>query len=301
MCVGGFQVDIIQQIVQLRLDEPDLVWDLATSRLRSVDWPKNRLVILAIDHPARREVAAGGNEWAMANRAELLRRISVVLTQPGIDGLLATPDILEEIFLLNHLYVQKGKPDFLNGKILVGSMNRAGLSGTTFELDDFVSAYTARGIVQANLDAGKLLFRMDPESRDSSKTLKYCVDAINTLDEHRLPCFLEPLVPGNTVDELVRLVGVATAMGSSSLYRWLKLPMVDHFERIAAATTCPIVLLGGKTPGTPDELKRKIQISLSAGPNVRGIMIGRGVLFPDDGSDPTEVAKQLEDIVHGMS
>ena len=289
---------MLNELLELRLKHPNLVVELARTRRKAVGWAHNRLVIIAIDHPARRELAAGGDEWAMANRMELLERISQVLKQPGVDGVLATPDIMEELMLLNHIGMERGEVDFLDGKVLVGSMNRAGLSGTEFELDDFVSAYTPRGVHEANLDAGKLLFRMHPDSRDSSKTLRYCVDALNELDEFELPCFLEPLVPNNELDPLVRLVGVATAMGNSSRNRWLKLPMVSSFERIAAATTCPIVLLGGKFAGSPEELRTKVQNSLAAGPNVRGLMIGRGVLYPSDHSNPEEVAKRLAAIVH---
>lgn len=288
----------LNALLQLRLKRPNLVAQLASARRQSVGWTQNRLVIIAIDHPARRELGAGGDEWAMANRMELLLRISRVLKQPGVDGVLATPDIMDELMLLNHIGVERGEADFLDGKVLVGSMNRAGLSGTEFELDDFVSAYTPRGVHEGNLDAGKLLFRMYPDSRDSSKTMRYCVEALNELDEFELPCFLEPLVPNNELDPLVRLIGVATAMGNSSCNRWLKLPMVSPFERVAAATTCPIVLLGGKFAGTPDELRTKVQNSLAAGPNVRGLMIGRGVLYPSDHSNPEEVAKRLAAIVH---
>lgn len=289
---------VARALLQFRLEEPGRIMQLAQARRRPVGWGAKRLVIIALDHPARRVLAAGGDDFAMANRTSLLLRLSEVLRQPGVDGLLATPDIMEELIILNHIGVKEGDGDFLDGKILVGSMNRGGLANTAFELDDFVSAYTPRGVHEANLDAGKLLFRLNPDSRDSSSTMRYCVDALNGLDEYELPCFLEPLVPDNHLDNLVRLIGVATGMGNSSRNRWLKLPMLDHFNRVAEATTCPIVLLGGSFPGTTEELRTKVQNSMAAGPNVRGLMIGRGVLYPSDGADPVEVAKRLAAIVH---
>ena len=100
----------------------------------------------------------------MADRVDVLRRISNILMKPGIDGLLASPDIMEEIFLVNHWVTQQGGPDFLDGKVLIGSINRGGLAGTVFELDDFVTAYTAEAIVDMNLDGGKMLFRLNPDS-----------------------------------------------------------------------------------------------------------------------------------------
>jgi len=44
-----------------------------------------------------------------------------------------------------------------------------------------------------------------------------------------------------------------------------------------------------------DNVKR----CMDAGENVRGLMIGRGVLYPKDGSEPAAAA-QLAAAVHGM-
>ena len=90
-------------------------------------------------------------------------------------------------------------------------------------------------------------------------------------------------------------------MGHTSSRLWLKLPMTEAFERVAAATTCPIVLLGGDNAGTTEELLRKIEQCLHAGPNVRGLMIGRSVMYPKNGEDPSEVALRLAQCVHGTN
>lgn len=286
-------------ILEQRLTAPWRVAELARRRRRRQGWERDRLVIVAMDHPGRRVVAAGGDPWAMANRAELLRRTAHVLMQPGVDGLLATPDILEDLFVLNDWMVAQGGPDFLAEKVLVGSMNRGGLADAVFELDDFVTAYTAEAIAEMGLDAGKLLLRMDPKAPESARTLRYCAEAVEDLARRRLPVFLEPLAIPQTTDGLVRLVGVASALGSTSAGRWLKLPMVDDFARVADATTCPILLLGGNRPGSTQQLLRNIDSCLRAGDNVRGVMIGRGVLYPQDGSDPAQAAAALAACVHG--
>ncbi len=291
-------IDISKVIGQMRLEQPHLPSKLAQHRKQRQNWSTDRLVFLAIDHPARRVVAAGGDKWAMADRADLLRRTALVLSQPEIDGILATPDIIDELFYLNEWVVTHGGDDFLAEKILIGSMNRAGLADTTFELDDFITAYTAKQIRKLRLDGGKLLFRLDPNSDASSKTIRYCVDALNQLSDENLPVFLEPIAIPATTDDLVRLVGVSSAMGYTSEGRWLKLPMGEDFERVAKSTTCPIVLLGGSNPGSPEELFQLVNRCLAAGENVRGLMIGRGILYPTDGSDPVAVAKKLAEIVH---
>ena len=55
----------------------------------------------------------------MGNRISLLERLEAALARPGVDGLLASPDILEDLLLLGAL----------EGKVAIGSMNRGGLQG----------------------------------------------------------------------------------------------------------------------------------------------------------------------------
>ena len=55
------------------------------------------------------------------------------LSRPGVNGVLGTPDILEDLLLLGAL----------DGKVVIGSMNRGGLAGTAFEIDDRFTAYDA--------------------------------------------------------------------------------------------------------------------------------------------------------------
>ena len=114
--------------------------------------PTGRLMIIAADHPARGVLAAGDRPMAMANRADLLDRILVALGRPGVDGILGTADIIEDLLLL----------DALDGKVVLGSMNRGGLPGTAFEIDDRFTGYDAAAIEAAGLDGGKMLLRIDP-------------------------------------------------------------------------------------------------------------------------------------------
>jgi hypothetical protein len=84
---------------------------------------------------------------AMADRAELLRRVRTALSRPGVDGFLGTPDLVEDLLLTGAL----------EGKIVIGSMNRGGLTGTVFEIDDRFTGYDAAAIAAAGLDGGKML------------------------------------------------------------------------------------------------------------------------------------------------
>ena len=65
-----------------------------------------------------------------------------MLQSDQIDGIEATPDIIEDLFILNKLQRERGEKSFLDGKMLVGTVNRGGLKNTVWEMDDMPSCYT---------------------------------------------------------------------------------------------------------------------------------------------------------------
>jgi hypothetical protein len=94
----------------------------------------------------------------------------------------------------------------------------------------------------------------------------------------------------------VKCVGIANALGASSAYTWLKLPATAQIERVMAATSMPGLILGG-TPGPNpetafDEWRRAMDI-----PNVRGLVVGRSLLYPSNG-DVAEGFETDAAIVH---
>lgn len=116
--------------------------------------------------------------------------------------------------------------------------------------------------------------------------------AISELAGRQLIAMVEPLPVHRTdadalrvsehVDDLVAAIGVASALGTTSAYTWLKLPAPDDPARMMAATTLPALLLGGD-PGSNarsvlDAWRRAMQL-----PNVIGLTAGRSLLFPADG------------------
>ena len=88
--------------------------------------------IIAIDHPARGMVGVTGQPFVMADRRDVLERTMTALADPGVDGVMATPDILDDLALLGAL----------DGKVAVGSINRGGLLGSAWELDDQLTGHT---------------------------------------------------------------------------------------------------------------------------------------------------------------
>jgi len=244
-----------------------------------------------------------GRPMGMANRYEYLGRILRVITNPEIDGVMGTPDIIEELFIVNYIL---GNPGILDEKVILGCLNRGGLSGTCFEMDDRMTGFTIERIIDLRLDAAKLMLRLDPDNPDTAKTIDYTVEAIRKCTSYNLPVFVEVLpvkkedgkykVRG-TAYEIAKVVGVANGLGDSSLNTWLKLPYCENFSKVAMATTCPILMLGGDVKNTPQVIK-EFSEGMKAGGNVRGALIGRNVLFPAGDEDPLAVALAINDIVH---
>ena len=73
---------------------------LASRQRRPLADGDGRLFIVAADHPARGSLGVRKEPLAMASRYELLQRLALALARPGVDGVLATPDIVDDLALL---------------------------------------------------------------------------------------------------------------------------------------------------------------------------------------------------------
>ena len=299
---------VVDRLTDLRVADPSRTAEGAAKRRRRAGLTDDgRLCLLAADHPARAVTAVGDDPIRMADRGDFLARIVRVLLGDAVDGVMATMDVLEELLLLHGLLQDAGGPPLLDDKLLIPSLNRGGLAGAVWELDDPMTGPTAEAVVRRGMDGAKLLLRVEPGDRDSLRTLVACAQAVTELASHGLPTFLEPLsvtrVDGapKVVKEaaaLARLVGVASALGETSAHLWLKLPWCEGFEGVARATTLPIVLLGGPAVGDATPLLEQVADGLATGANVRGTLVGRNVLFPGD-EDPLAVARAVYGLVHG--
>ncbi|MFJ4689049.1 deoxyribose-phosphate aldolase [Streptomyces sp. NPDC091377] len=272
----------LSSVVRIRLTDPDAIRRTAAARPRFDPAALARpLFVLAADHPARGAVAADGDPTAMGDRHELLARCLEALSRPGVDGFLGSADLVEDLMLLGAL----------DGKLVLGSMNRGGLPGAAFELDDRFGGYDARGIAEGGLDGGKMLLRIDPAQQGTAETLSGTAQAINELAERRLMALVEPFKSvreGGRVrnilepDAQIWANNIAQGLGRTSAHTWLKVPVVDEMERMMASTTLPTLLLGGEGGGDPDAMYASWQKALRI-EQVRGLIIGRTMLFPADG------------------
>jgi DhnA family fructose-bisphosphate aldolase class Ia len=285
-------VGSVAELNEVRARQPQRIRQLLlTRRRRELFGPDGRLMIVACDHPARGALAASGRPTAMNDRLDLLERLSTALSRPGVDGLLATADIAEDLLLLGAL----------EDKLVFSSMNRGGLQGASFELDDRRTGYDVQGTVDARFDGAKMLARIDLDDPGTVATLEQCGQAVTELNRAELIAMVEPflsrrvdgkVVNDLTADAVIKSVHIAQGLGASSAYTWLKLPVVAEMERVMAATTLPTLLLGGDPDGAPDDTYAAWQAALAL-PSVRGLVLGRTMLYPAD----DDVAKAVDTAV----
>ena len=270
-----------ESITRQRLEDPASVQRAAAARQKHAGPVLGgQNFIIAADHPARGALSVGKRATAMADRRQLLDRLQIALQNPACDGVLASPDILDDLLLLGAL----------EGKLVFGSMNRGGLTGLVNEIDDRFTGHTAAALAALGADGGKMLTRISYEDPDTVKTLQATADAVSDLARHQLVAMVEPFiskrVEGKVVNDLrpdavIKSMGIAAGLGESSAYTWLKIPVVQEMERVMAATTLPTVLLGGDPAGSPDEVFASWQAALAL-PGVQGLTVGRTLLYPED-------------------
>ena len=283
-------------LLQTRAGRPEAIAEAYASRRRpaSLLGENGSLFLVAADHPARGALGTGGDPVAMADRRGLLDRLVTALSHPDVDGLLGSPDVVEELLLLGAL----------EDKVVIGSMNRGGLAGALWEIDDRFTGYDADGIADCRLEGGKMLLRLVDDDSGTVPTLQACADAVSELARHQLMAMVEPLpyarddggrlVLQRDTHSLARAVTVSSALGTTSAYTWLKLPACDDPEAVLGATTLPCVVLGG-VPG-PDPAADLVAWGRTLRtPTSRGLVVGRALLYPPDGdvSAAVEAAARL--------
>ena len=288
------------ELTRRRLIEPGAVpaaW--AARRRRTSLSDDGRLLLIAADHPARGALAVRDDARAMASRPDLLERLATALQRPGVDGVLGTPDVLEDLLLSG----------LLDDKVVIGSMNRGGLQGAVFELDDRFTAFDADTIAANGLDGGKMLTRIALDEPGTAPTLEASGAAVSALARHGLMAMVEPFMTvrrsPNRVenlldpDSVIDSIHIAAGLGATSARTWLKLPVVDEMHRVLDATTLPCLLLGGDPKGDPADTYAEWGRALTHS-SAAGLVVGRALLFPPDGDVATAVDAAV-DLVHGGS
>ncbi len=198
-----------------------------------------------------------------------------------------TPDILDDLVVLGAL----------DDKVVFSSFNRGGLAGASFELDDRMTAATAASTATAKMNGGKMLCRIDLGDAGTVATMAACARAVDELAAHGLIAMLEPFMSSRvdgkvrndlSPDAVIKSIHIAQGIGSTSAYTWMKLPVVYEMDRVMDSTTLPTLLLGGD-PTDPDEAFASWEKALGL-PSVRGLIVGRTLLYPPDDDVASAVA-----------
>ncbi|MGW7545482.1 Cgl0159 family (beta/alpha)8-fold protein [Streptomyces sp. NPDC054770] len=284
--------DNVSRIVAARVHDPGAVAAAAARRVKATSLlgEHGRAMIIAADHPARGANGVGADPHAMADRFELLDRLCTALERPGVTGVLATADILEDLLLLG----------VLDGKSVFGSMNRAGLAGSVFEIDDRFTGYDAETIAAMGFDGGKMLTRIALTDPATPSALQDTARAVNELNDRRLIAMVEPFMSewrdgrirnDLSTDAVIKSVTIASGLGRGTAYTWLKLPVVQDMERVLAASTLPALLLGGEV--TDPEAAFASWGRALRQPTAQGLVVGRSLLYPAGGDVAGAVDKAV--------
>jgi hypothetical protein len=271
-----------RMLAETRVARPRAIAEAAAARRRPaapVD-ESGRVMVIAADHTARGMLGAGRRPHAMVDRGDLIDRLCLALSQPGVTGVLGTPDIIEDLLLLGAL----------DDKAVFGSMNRGGLQGAAWEIDDRFTAYDAAAIEAMGYEGGKMLVRIDLEDPATAATVEACAHAVSDLAQRELVAMVEPFmaqrVDGRlrtqlTTEAAIRASVIAASLGTTSAHTWLKVPVVEDMERVIGATTLPTVLLGGEVADDQDATFASWERALQV-PGAIGLVVGRSLLYPPD-------------------
>ncbi|WP_210590111.1 aldolase [Streptomyces sp. GESEQ-35] len=284
--------DKLSRIVDARVNDPGAIATAAARRVKasSLLGAHGKAMIVAADHPARGANGVGADPTAMADRFELLDRLCTALERPGVTGVLGTADILEDLLLLG----------VLDGKSVFGSMNRAGLAGSAFEIDDRFTGYDAGTIAAMGFDGGKMLTRIALDDPATPSALETTARAVNELNDRQLIAMIEPFLStwqdgrirnDLSTDAVVKSITIASGLGRRTAYTWLKLPVVDDMERVLASSTFPALLLGGEV-SDPEAAFASWGKALKQ-PTAQGLVVGRSLLYPSSGDVAGAVDKAV--------
>ncbi|GMA88124.1 hypothetical protein GCM10025868_33740 [Angustibacter aerolatus] len=285
-------------LTDVRARHPEAVAEAALVRRRRPLLPDDgRLLLVAADHPARGALGVRGDGQAMASRSDLLARLRVALARPGVDGVVATPDVVDDLLLLGDL----------DDRVVIGSMNRGGLQGAAFEPGRPVhrvrrpipcgTGLRGRQDARAHRPVGRRLGahaggggpgggragRPRPGRDDRAVLVRAPRRPGGERPEPRGRRPLGARGAGARADERAHL-----AEGCRWSRRWSGWSTPPRCRRCCWAATPPA------TPTTPTSGGR----APSSLPGVRGLVVGRALLYPAD-DDVAAAVDVASGIVHG--
>ena len=284
-------------LMEARVRAPEhLQSALRNRKRRPLIGADGNLVIIALDHTARGKISIGNDPLAIADRFTLLSNAMQALSVPGVDGVLASADIMEELAFLGAL----------ENVVAIGTMNRGGILGARWELDDRLTAYDVDHIAEYGLDGGKTLLRLEMTDPGVARTIEMVARISTELADRKLLNLIEPLPylldehghahMDTSMERMVSTVAIASGLGASSAYTWLKVPPMEPMGPVAHASTLPILMLGGDVGSDAQATFHSWEQAMQE-PNVRGIVAGRALVYPPDG-DVVKATTAAVTLVH---
>ncbi|HUC04935.1 MAG TPA: hypothetical protein VL961_06025 [Acidimicrobiales bacterium] len=243
-------------------------------------------LVLAADHRARGVLTT-------ENYAHYVEALAKALA--SCDGILATPQPLRDLVAAGH--VTPAHRTYL-------SVNRTGLAGAAFELDDRLITGVARA-AHDGWTGVKHMTRIDVSDPVTASALELLGQVLDAAAATGLEALVEPLVwrdgaVARDVESIVYAAVVAHDMGAPVL----KVPVPDvaggpdrrrAIERIVASVGVPVLFLGGPsaTKGRDEQLAEVRDVMAGGG---AGMALGRAI---SQDPDPGEMAARVAAIVHG--
>jgi DhnA family fructose-bisphosphate aldolase class Ia len=227
-------------------------------------------VILAADHRAR-------GVMTIERYADLLAALRAAL--PAVDGFMATAQPLRD--LVADGSVAPHQSTYL-------SINRTGLAGSAFELDDRLVA-SVDAARRGGFTGIKHMTRIDRSDPQSAAALELLGTVIDKAEQAGLDAMIEPLAwrdgaVDRSVDAIVEVAVIAHDMGAPLL------------RRVVESVGVPVLFLGGPHRGERDGVFAEVRDVMAAG--AAGLAIGRALLLD---ADPAGMAREVAAIVHGAA
>jgi DhnA family fructose-bisphosphate aldolase class Ia len=243
-------------------------------------------LILAADHRARAVLTT-------ENWSEFIGALAHAL--PSCDGILATAQPLSGLAAAGHLTA-------LHRTYL--SINRTGLAGSAFELDDRLVASVPRAAVDG-WSGVKHMTRIDTDDPISASALELLGQVLEQASAAGLEALIEPLVweqgrIRRDTDAIVMASIIAHDMGAPVI----KVPVPAlppgaerqrAVARVVACVSVPVLFLGGpRTAAGRTQVLDEVRDVMEGGG--AGMAMGR-TIYQDP--DPGEVAGLVHALVHG--
>lgn len=188
----------------------------------------------------------------------------------------------------------------------MGTVNRGGLKGSCWEMDDFADGFTIERLSALHMNGAKFMLRINPDAPECARTIRCCAETTGLALKEGLHIFIEALFCRNEnghpvmkkdLVSLVKAAGVVSALGPTACRKWIELPLCPEYERAAASSTCSFLVVPDEREHESRKIVAEYTEQADMRGNVRGILLGRNVMFSEA---PGKNARMISEVWHKM-